>query len=70
MLIHKKPIIKKTNNKKRALKKRGNGPAFYKWWVVRGSNPRPIRCKRIALPAELTTRIQLELNMCLNNKKI
>ena len=29
MLIHKKPIIKKTNNKKRALKKRGNGPAFY-----------------------------------------
>ena len=26
------------------------------WWVVRGSNPRPTRCKRVALPAELTTR--------------
>jgi hypothetical protein len=25
------------------------------WWVVRGSNPRPTRCKRVALPAELTT---------------
>ena len=24
------------------------------WWAVRGSNPRPIRCKRIALPTELT----------------
>ena len=27
------------------------------WWVVRGSNPRPTRCKRVALPAELTTHI-------------
>lgn len=25
-----------------------------KWWAVRGSNPRPSRCKRDALPAELT----------------
>ena len=24
------------------------------WWAVRGSNPRPSRCKRDALPAELT----------------
>ena len=35
-------------------KKARHSPAFL-WWVVRGSNPRPIRCKRIALPAELTT---------------
>ena len=27
-----------------------------KWWVVRGSNPRHPRCKRDALPTELTTR--------------
>jgi hypothetical protein len=26
------------------------------WWVVRGSNPRHSRCKRDALPTELTTR--------------
>ena len=25
-----------------------------KWWAVRGSNPRPSRCKRDALPTELT----------------
>ena len=30
-----------------------------KWWVVRGSNPRPTRCKRVALPAELTTQVDL-----------
>ena len=28
------------------------------WWVVRGSNPRPTRCKRVALPTELTTRFK------------
>ena len=28
---------------------------IWEWWVVRGSNPRPTRCKRVALPAELTT---------------
>ena len=26
------------------------------WWAVRGSNPRPSRCKRDALPTELTAR--------------
>ena len=26
------------------------------WWVVRGSNSRHLRCKRSALPTELTTR--------------
>ena len=26
------------------------------WWAVRGSNPRPPRCKRGALPTELTAR--------------
>ena len=31
------------------------------WWVVRGSNPRPTRCKRVALPAELTTLFILKL---------
>jgi hypothetical protein len=27
-----------------------------KWWAVTGSNRRPSRCKRDALPAELTAR--------------
>jgi hypothetical protein len=26
-----------------------------KWWVLRGSNPRPTPCKGVALPAELST---------------
>ena len=29
------------------------------WWAVRGSNPRPPRCKRGALPTELTARVWL-----------
>lgn len=29
------------------------------WWAVRGSNPRPPRCKRGALPTELTARVRL-----------
>ena len=28
-----------------------------RWWVVRGSNSRHLRCKRSALPTELTTRL-------------
>jgi hypothetical protein len=33
-------------------------PVFpgFRWWAVRGSNPRPSRCKRDALPTELTAR--------------
>ena len=32
---------------------------FSEWkWTVRGSNPRPRRCERRALPAELTARIE------------
>ena len=27
-----------------------------RWWVLRGSNPRPTPCKGAALPAELSTR--------------
>ena len=34
----------------RGLSKRG------KWWAVRDSNPRHLRCKRSALPTELTAR--------------
>ena len=30
---------------------------FLNWWTVRGSNPRPRRCERRALPAELTAQI-------------
>ena len=30
---------------------------FQFWWTVRGSNPRPRRCERRALPAELTAQI-------------
>src|SRR5471030_129557 len=34
------------------------GPsARWKWWAVTGSNRRPYRCKRYALPAELTARM-------------
>jgi hypothetical protein len=27
------------------------------WWTVRGSNPRPQRCERCALPTELTAHM-------------
>ena len=42
--------------------KQGNRRGFYHgdfqfWWTVRGSNPRPRRCERRALPAELTAQI-------------
>ena len=30
---------------------------FQFWWTVRGSNPRPRRCERRTLPAELTAQI-------------
>ena len=29
------------------------------WWTVWGSNPRPQRCERCALPAELTAHMKL-----------
>ena len=32
------------------------------WWAVTGSNRRPSRCKRDALPAELTAPFQSALN--------
>ena len=35
------------------------GCPFGLWWAVRGSNPRPPRCKRGALPTELTARVRL-----------
>src|SRR5688572_12007309 len=30
--------------------------AASRWWVLRGSNPRPTPCKGAALPTELSTR--------------
>ena len=35
-----------------------------RWWVVTGSNRRPSRCKRDALPTELTT------HKCVNGDNI
>ncbi len=32
----------------------------FRWWVLRGSNPRHSPCKGDALPAELSTRIRRE----------
>ena len=32
---------------------------FHFWWTRRGSNPRPLRCERSALPAELRARLCL-----------
>ena len=32
---------------------------FHFWWTRRGSNPRPLRCERSALPAELRAHIGL-----------
>jgi hypothetical protein len=34
------------------------------WWAVTGSNRRPPRCKRDALPTELTARIQALAPLC------
>ena len=36
------------------------------WWALRGSNSRPSRCKRDALPAELSARPVNELSYTLN----
>ena len=33
------------------------GAATCRWWTRRGSNPRPLRCERSALPAELRAHI-------------
>ena len=41
-----------SKNQKQAL-----WPAFGFWWTRRGSNPRPPRCERGALPTELRARI-------------
>ena len=47
---------------KRRLRPSGYGAAAFSrfasegWWAVKGSNLRPYRCKRYALPAELTAR--------------
>ena len=30
---------------------------FFNWWELRGSNSRPSRCKRDALPAELNSHL-------------
>ena len=39
-------------------------PATKKWWAVKGSNLRPYRCKRYALPAELTARTGAYICLC------
>ena len=35
--------------------------AFCDWWALRGSNSRPSRCKRDALPAELSARLIIDI---------
>ena len=42
---------------KRENRRSKNCGDFQFWWTVRGSNPRPRRCERRALPAELTAQI-------------
>ena len=42
---------------KRENRRSENCSDFQFWWTVRGSNPRPRRCERRALPAELTAQI-------------
>ena len=42
---------------KRENRRSENCGDFQFWWTVRGSNPRPRRCERRALPAELTAQI-------------
>ena len=37
------------------LKKTAIKAVFFNWWELRGSNSRPSRCKRDALPAELNS---------------
>jgi hypothetical protein len=40
-----------------------------KWWAVTGSNCRPPRCKRDALPAELTARNEIGILYTVISKK-
>jgi hypothetical protein len=46
----------------------------FRWWVLRGSNPRHSPCKGDALPTELSThcldRIQLRTNTVLNEFRL
>ena len=44
------------------LKRKKNrlSAVFFNWWELRGSNSRPSRCKRDALPAELNSHKDYE----------
>ena len=42
------------------LKKTAIKAVFFNWWELRGSNSRPSRCKRDALPAELNSHCVYE----------
>ena len=47
------------NNKSEPIPDGGQVRIMLLWWTIWGSNPRPQRCERCALPAELTARIKL-----------
>lgn len=46
----------------RGLHRRNTRNAGMGWWAVRDSNPRPPRCKRGALPSELTARSGMQMS--------
>ena len=48
---------KNVNNKKKPPKEKR---WLKNWWALRGSNSRPSRCKRDALPAELSAHLVYE----------
>ena len=45
-------------------KNRETGFSVFIWWTIWGSNPRPQRCERCALPAELIARVCLTQLTC------
>ncbi len=50
------PAFSSPINRIPKLKTPSRSRAFLIWWAMRDSNPRPFRCKRIALPTELIAR--------------
>ena len=45
------------NNKSEPIPDGGQVRIMLLWWTIWGSNPRPQRCERCALPAELIARM-------------
>lgn len=58
--LYRAPIRCENDRRRFPIKSSESGVCSF-WWTVWGSNPRPQRCERCALPAELTARMAMKL---------